>query len=400
MRRNLLPILMSMVLLSPLAIDIYLPSMPTMAAEFAVSSSEIQSTLVLFLFAMGVGQILIGPLADRFGRRPVALFGILLYGFSSLLAAAAVEFEWLQVARVLQGLAACSTSIVVFSAVRDCYSPKEGARMYSYLNGAICVIPALAPTLGGLLALQFGWRSTFIFMTLYAILMLIVVGYRFPETRPENTVRTGPLYSWGRYKPVLSDAHFMFYATACMAAMAAILCYVSYAPVWLIGHLGISELGFSGLFGLNATVNIIACFAAPVVIKKRGNRPTAMLALFLLLSAAVLIPLLQMVAPAQGLAAAFAFMAPMMLLCVGFALLLGPATSMALAGFGERAGTATAMLGFIQMSGASLLTGLVQQTDLSAPFAIALVMGCLAAALLVIMGLNRFNHWHQEQHFH
>ena len=154
MRRNLLPILMSMVVLSPLAIDIYLPSMPTMAAEFSVSSSEIQSTLVLFLFAMGVGQILIGPLADRYGRRPIAIFGILLYIASSLFAAMAMEFHWLQLARVLQGLAACSTSIVVFSAVRDCFTPKESARYYSYLNGVICVIPALAPTLGGLLALQ------------------------------------------------------------------------------------------------------------------------------------------------------------------------------------------------------------------------------------------------------
>ena len=400
MRRNLLPILMSMVLLSPLAIDIYLPSMPTMATDFAVSASDVQSTLVLFLFAMGLGQVLIGPLADRFGRRPIAIFGILLYGASSLLAAAAVEFHLLQIARVFQGLAACSTSIVVFSAVRDCYNPKEGAKIYSYLNGAICVIPALAPTLGGLLALQFGWRSTFVFMTLYAIVMLIVVGYRFPETRPAGTVTSGSLYSWERYKPVLSDPHFMFYATACMSAMAAILCYVSYSPVWLIGHLGVSELEFSGLFGLNAAVNIVACFAAPLVIRRLGNRPTAIVALSTLLVSAVTIVLMQAFGPATGLPAAFAFMLPMMLLCIGFALLLGPATSMALSAFGERAGTATAMLGFIQMSGASVLTGLVQQTELTAPYAVAVVMGTLSILLLVIMGLRRFNHWHQEQFVH
>ncbi|MGL4936916.1 multidrug effflux MFS transporter [Shewanella sp.] len=397
MRPNLLPILMLMVLLSPLAIDIYLPSMPTMATEFAVSASEVQSTLVLFLFAMGLGQILIGPLADRYGRRPVALFGIVLYGASSLLAAAALEFHWLQIARVLQGLAACSTSIVVFSAVRDCYSQQEGAKMYSYLNGAICVIPALAPTLGGLLAMQFGWRSTFVFMTLYAVLMMIVVGYRLPETRPANTVTTGALYRWGRYKPVLSNTHFLFYAFACMSAMAAILSYVSYSPVWLIGHLGVSELVFSGLFGLNALVNIVACFAAPMVIRHLGNRPTVVVALFLLLFSAVVTVAVQSVGPTVGMAAAFAFMLPMIMLCIGFALLLGPATSMALSAFGERAGTATAMLGFIQMSGASLLTGLVQQTDLPAPYAIALVMGLAAVGLLLMMAMSRFDHWHQEQ---
>ncbi|PTA48833.1 Bcr/CflA family drug resistance efflux transporter [Shewanella morhuae] len=397
MRRNLLPILMSMVLLSPLAIDIYLPSMPTMATEFAVSASDVQSTLVLFLFAMGLGQVLIGPLADRYGRRPVAIFGVLLYGASSLLAAAAIEFHWLQIARLLQGLAACSTSIVVFSAVRDCYSQKEGAKIYSYLNGAICVIPALAPTLGGLLALQFGWRSTFIFMMLYAMLMMIVVGYRLPETRPANTVTTGPLYRWSRYKPVLGNTHFLFYALACMSAMAAILSYVSYAPVWLIGHLGVSELTFSGLFGLNAVFNIVACFAAPIVIRKLGNRPTVVLALSLLILSSLAVVAAQLFGPSSGIAAAFAFMLPMMLLCVGFAFLLGPATSMALSAFGERAGTAAAMLGFIQMSGASILAGLVQQTDLIAPYAIALVMCVSSIGLLLMMTLSRFDHWHQEQ---
>ena len=315
-----------------------------------------------------------------------------------MLAAVAVEFEWLQFARVLQGLAACSTSIVVFSAVRDCFSPKEGARYYSYLNGMICVIPALAPTLGGLLALQFGWRSTFVFMTLYAILILVFVGYRLPETRPKNTVSSGPLYRWARYKPVIVETHFLFYAFACMAGMAAILSYVSYAPVWLIDRLGVSELTFSGLFGLNAAVNIVACFAAPIVIKKLGNRPTVILALAFMLVAAATEVLVQIFGPQTGLAAAFSFMLPMMLLCIGFALLLGPATSMALSAFGERAGTATAMLGFIQMSGASLLTGLVQQTSIPAPYAVALVMGGLAIILLSMMAMSRFDHWHQEQH--
>ncbi|WP_394202530.1 multidrug effflux MFS transporter [Shewanella waksmanii] len=400
MRRNLLPILMSMVVLSPLAIDIYLPSMPTMAAEFSVSASEVQSTLVLFLFAMGVGQILIGPLADRFGRRPIALAGVLLYIASSILAAVAMEFHWLQIARVLQGLAACSTSIVVFSAVRDCFTPKEGARYYSYLNGVICVIPALAPTLGGLLALQFGWRSTFVFMMLYAVIIMILIGYRLPETRPENTITSGPLYRWARYQPVLQEPHFLFYAFACMAGMAAILTYVSYSPVWLIDRLGVSELTFSGLFGLNAVVNIVACFVAPMVITRLGNRPTVIVALVAMLISALLQVVVQLVGPQQGLAAAFAFMLPMMLLCIGFALLLGPATSMALSAFGERAGTATATLGFIQMSGASLLAGLVQQTALPAPYAVALVMGLLTLVLLAMMAMPKLDHWHQEQHHH
>ncbi|WP_019615786.1 multidrug effflux MFS transporter [Psychromonas ossibalaenae] len=397
MRKNILPVLMTMVVLSPLAIDIYLPSMPVMATEFNVSAGEVQSTLVLFLFAMGIGQILIGPLADRFGRRPIAIAGILLYGLSSLVGAAAVQFEWLQIARVLQGIAACATSIVVFSAVRDSFNSQQSAHYYSYLNGVICVIPALAPTLGGLLALQFGWRSTFIFMALFAILVLLIVLYKLPETRPENTDTSGRLYHWERFKPVLRETHFMFYALTCMVGMASILTYVSYAPDWLIRHLGVSELGFSALFGLNAAVNIVACFCAPMVIKRFGNRPTVILALLTLLASAALQFIAQQWGPDAGLAAAFSFMLPMMLLCIGFALLLGPATSMALSAFGERAGTASAMLGCIQMSGAALLAGLIQQTGLSAPYAVIVLMGGLSLGLLLMMLMPRFNHWHQEQ---
>ncbi|MCE0558177.1 multidrug effflux MFS transporter [Motilimonas sp. E26] len=397
MSRKLLPILMSMVVLSPLAIDIYLPSMPEMAAEFSVSDTQIQSTLVLFILAMGIGQILIGPLADRFGRKPIALFGISLYILSSLLAVYVSEFQFLQLARVLQGIAACATSIVVFSAVRDSFSNQQSAQYYSYLNGVICVIPALAPTLGGLLALQFGWRSTFMFMMAYAIMVLVVVALKLPETRPTNTITNGPLYRWSRYQPVLANSHFVFYALTCMFAMAAILTYVSYAPSWVIKHLEVSEMTFSTLFGINALINITACFTAPKVIKKLGNRSTVVLALWLMLASGVMQLIAQMLPSSSGLLSAIYFMTPMLLLCIGFALLLGPATSMALSGFGERAGTATAMLGCMQMSGAALLTGLVQLTDLSAPYANVLMLGGGAITLLLTMAIPRLGHWHHER---
>ena len=396
MRQNLLPVLMSLVVLSPLAIDIYLPSMPAMASEFNISANEVQSTIVLFIFALGAGQILIGPLADRYGRRPVAIAGITLYIISSFVAVLAQEFSWLQFARVLQGIAACATSIVVFSAVRDSFSPKQGAHYYSYLNGMICIIPALAPTLGGILALQFGWRSTFLVMALFAIVVLFIVVAHLPETRPADTDSSGRLYHWTRFKPVLQEPHFIFYALTCMAGMAAILTYVSYAPDWLIRHIGVSELTFSSLFGLNALVNIVACFAAPVVMKRYGNRPTVIIALSCLFISAIAMSVMQQWGADTGLAGAVSFMLPMMLLCIGFALLLGPATSMALSAFGDRAGTATAMLGCIQMSGAALLSGLIQQIGLSAPDAIILLVGGVSVSLLFIMVLPRFNHWHLE----
>lgn len=396
MSRHFLIILMAMVLLSPLAIDIFLPALPTMASEFAVSQSQVQTTVTFFMFAMGLGQVLIGPIADRIGRRPVAIAGILLYGASGALGAMSENFEVLQLARILQGLAACATSIVVFSAVRDCYSNKDSARIYSYLNGAICVIPALAPSFGGLLSLQFGWRSTFVFMVFYAVIVLCIVSFKFPETRPNHTKSEGALYQWQRYQPILSNGHFLFYAACCMIGMGAILTYVTYSPVWLIDHLGISPMAFSLLFGMNALINIAACFGAPWVIKRLGNRPTVILAFSLFILAASFLSLGYLFAPSQGMEAALAFMLPMMLLCIGFALLLGPATSMALSAFGERAGTAAALLGCFQMSGASIIATGIQQTSVTAPVASIIVMGGGAFIFLAILFNRKLSHLHHE----
>lgn len=393
---SFLMLLMFMVLLSPLGIDIFLPAMPVMAQEFKVSASQIQTTVTFFMFAMGLGQILIGPLADKIGRRPVALAGICLYILSALIGAVSQEFAYLQLARLAQGLAACATSIVVFSAVRDCYSNKENARIYSYLNGAICVVPALAPSFGGLLTLEFGWRSTFIFMLAYALCVLVIVGKQFKETRPESTQSAGRLYQWSKYQPILASPHFLFYAASCMMGMGAILTYVTYSPVWLIDHLGLTSIQFSLLFGFNALINVIACFVAPKVIRKLGNRPTVIFAFGLLLVAGSLEFIGFFFGPSSGLLAGLAFMLPMLLLCIGFAFLLGPATSMALSEFGERAGTAAAMLGCIQMSGASVIAFIIQQTSIPAPVACAIIMAGGACVFLFILKNQSLAHWHHE----
>lgn len=181
-----------------------------------------------------------------------------------------------------------------------------------------------------------------------------------------------------------------------MFGMGSILTYVTYAPIWLIDHLGVSSMSFSLLFGLNAFVNIIACFVAPQVIKRFGNRPTVIIAFIFYFIAAGLEAIGYWFGPSSGMLAALSFMLPMILLCIGFALLLGPATSMALSAFGERAGTAAALLGCIQMSGASILTSLIQQTGLSAPMATMIMMGGGSILLLVIMFNERLSHWHKE----
>ncbi|MCJ2378945.1 multidrug effflux MFS transporter [Vibrio sp. ZSDZ34] len=378
--------LVALVLFSPLAIDIYLPALPQMANSFGVSDVLAQDTITWFLFAMGVGQIFAGPLADKLGRRTVALAGITIYGLSACLAWAAQSIEWMLMARLLQGLGACATSVAAFATVRDIFGPQRSGKMISYLNGAICFIPALAPILGSWLTSQFGWRSNFSFMAAFALVIGAVVMLNLKETNqtPTNT----QVFKLSRYGEVLKSPIFVFHATLCMLAMAVILGYVTSAPVILMGEMSLSMSAFTYWFAINAVFNIIACLIAPKIMDKVGTRKTIIMGISILLSAGALMLIL---APLKSAAS---FMLPIILCSVGFAFVLGASAGKALAPFGDKAGTASALLGLFQMSGAGLIIGTVQRLHLDTTTMMALLMWLLLPGLLVLLSKTA-KHWHE-----
>ncbi|WP_323939098.1 multidrug effflux MFS transporter [Aeromonas hydrophila] len=375
----LILLLVLLVLFSPLAIDIYLPAIPQMAEQLGAEVTLMQGTITWFLFSMGLGQLLVGPLADRYGRKPIALGGVLLYGLSALGAGFAASLGELMLARVLQGLGACATSVAAFSVVRDSYGPKKSGQMISYLNGAICFIPALAPLLGGWLTAKAGWSANFWFMAGYAVIVGSWLLWRMPETRPEETRSGGPLISWSRYSPVLRSPSFLFNATLCMLAMAVILAYVTAAPVQLMVRLGLDMSGFSYWFAANAALNILACFLAPRFIAKVGPRRTLRIGLLVLLLSAIALTL------AMHIEHPLAMMGPVFLSSIGFAMILGAAAGMALAPFGHCAGTAAALLGLFQMSGSGALVGFIGVLMHDPLSQLALHMWLLLPPLVVLM---------------
>ncbi|WP_280563466.1 multidrug effflux MFS transporter [Chromohalobacter sp. 48-RD10] len=375
---RLLPLLVGCVMLSPLAIDIYLPSLTVMAHEFDVPFSRLQFTVTLLLLSVGLGQVLVGPLTDRFGRRPVLLCGTVVYMVGALLGMMATSLGPLYVSRVLQGLGACASMTVAFAAVRDCFTAEQGAKLYSYLNGTLCIIPALAPVIGGSLAVTFGWRSNFAFMFVFAAVLGVVALWRFTETRPQDTVPERRLYHWARYRPVLTSVRFVYFAGLAGVIMSAILVYVSTAPVILVDRLGLSELAFSGWFGANAVVNILAFFFAPRLIHRLGRVGTVRLGLGLIIVSGVLQALIVTALPLSSVG----FMGPVGVLSVGFSLALGATSSLALEPFRERAGTAAALLGALQLGGGALLATLLLAMPLSPQWALALVGVVLVSPLL------------------
>nr|WP_086939267.1 multidrug effflux MFS transporter [Thaumasiovibrio occultus] len=382
-----------LVLFSPMAIDIYLPALPVMAVDFGVSEVRVQDTITWYMLSFGLGQLVAGPLADRFGRRPIALAGIVLYGISSSLAYLAATLDGLLFARLLQGLAACATSVSAFACVRDCFGPEKSGKMISYLNGAICFIPALAPILGSYLTIAFGWRSNFSFMAGFAVVGLLFVALGFKETKPKvtpnNTTEKAPLFSLSRYVDVLKTPQFLFNAVLCMLAMAVILAYVTSAPMWMINTLGLTMENFTAWFSVNAALNILGGFViAPVLMDKLGTRRALKAGLGMIVAGGFLMLL--------GGQTALLFMSPIFINSVGFALVLGACAGKALAPFGDKAGTAAALLGVFQMTGAGALVSVMQRLSWSAPELMALHMLLLLPALVMLM-LPLGRQWHPVQ---
>ncbi|MDX1303913.1 multidrug effflux MFS transporter [Photobacterium sp.] len=384
---RLVALMVVLVLFSPLAIDIYLPALPAMAETFAVDITRVQDTVTWFMFSLGLGQLLAGPLADRLGRRPIALGGVTIYALSAAMAYWAKTLDLLLVARLLQGLGACATSVAAFAAVRDSFGPERSGRMISYLNGAICFIPALAPILGSWLTYEFGWRSNFSFMAGFALVAGSFIALCFKETRPADTNTDGAMISLDRYMSVLREPTFLFHATLCMLSMAVVLAFVTSAPVWLMIELGLDMGQFTLWFGVNATLNILACMIAPKYMDKFGTRQTLSTGLILLvISGAAMLAF-------SSISQAWAFMVPIFMCSFGFAFVLGSSAGKALAPFGDRAGTAAALLGLFQMSGAGMMVSLTQRLDLTPPMLLTFQMWLLIPGLLILW--SKLGHrWH------
>lgn len=378
-------LLAMLVLFSPLAIDIYLPALPQISETFHVEHALAQDTITWFLFAMGVGQLFAGPLADKLGRRTVALGGISIYAVSACLAWAAQSIDMMLMARLLQGLGACATSVAAFATVRDLFGPEKSGKMISYLNGAICFIPALAPILGSWLTQEFGWRSNFSFMAGFAVIVGAILFFQMKETNPAT--EKVAVFKFERYWSVLKTPSFIFHASLCLMAMAVILAYVTSAPVVLMENLGLSMNEFTFWFGINAAFNIIAAFTAPKFMDRFGTYKTLVVGIFLLgLAGALMLVLVNQ-------ATALAFMFPIFLSSVGFAWILGASAGKALEPFGDRAGTAAALLGLFQMSGSGLLVGTMQRLQLEPQVMIALQMFLIVPALFVLFG-KAGKSWH------
>lgn len=378
-----------LVLFSPLAIDVYLPAFPEMAEAFSVDRMMIQNTMTWFMFSLGIGQILAGPLTDKYGRRPIALYGILIYTLCSISISMVHSLNTLLLLRVFQGLGACACSVAGFAAVRDYFGSHKSAQMISYINALICFGTASAPILGSWITLNFGWQGNFSFMFIFGLGAGIIIFIGLKETKPtlceEASRSTKALFSLSQYGDILRNPVFSYHAILCMLSMSVILAYVSSAPTWLMMELGLSKMQFTKWFALNAIINIIACFYTPKIINKIGSKQTLLLGMSGLLISGVVMLLLNVYREV------WAFMLPSFIASLGYALILSTAAAKALAPFSHNAGTAAALLGLFQMSGSGLIVILLLNLGLDAPILVSLIMFLIIPSFIILQSKQTKN---------
>ncbi|WP_018694366.1 MFS transporter [Algicola sagamiensis] len=360
-----------LIMLNPLAIDIYVPAVPALVDALHATTEQVKFTIPLFIAMMGICQLIAGPLSDRLGRGGIVIIGIILSMIGASIAYAADTIDTLYIARILQGIGCGCGAVTAMAIVRDLFSAKEAGRWISYLNGVIGVIPAIAPLIGSALMAQWGWRSNFAFLVIAMLPVLLLSLWAFRGGRYESMVEKGtPSRLMDDLSSILLDKNFLFFTCLNLVGISAILVYVTQAPILTIVDASMSEMRFAMLFAANACLVVVFNFLAPKVVKQFGAIQTIMAGVTLCLLSAIFIEFNAQSGP-------YWFFMSYGIATIGMSLFIGTSSGLALAPFKHCAGSSAAIMGALKMVGACLLSGLISLTVFSAQEKVALALSLL-----------------------
>ncbi len=332
-----------------LATNILLPSLPEIAAAVGVTSAQVTSAITIFLAIFAFGQLVVGPLSDRYGRRLPVLIGFAIFFAGSIWCALANDLPTLLVGRVVQAAGACATSVLSRAIARDLFEGEKLARALTFVMIAMAAAPGFSPLVGGALDQMFGWRSAFIFVAAFAALTALAYSFVFGETHHATRTALDPFAIARNYLSLSTDRRFFVPAATVSLIMGALFALFSAAPRVLIEGLGFTPLQLGSFFAGTVMIVFSAGMTATKLVPRLGLDRTIQIALGLAsLGAAVVL----LVALYDGRFLPFLAGTCIFLLGMGMVNPLGSAQS--LSPFGDRAGAASALLGFWQMISAAV----------------------------------------------
>jgi len=359
----------ALIAVAPLAMDIYLASMPSMTRALSATSEQVQLTLSLYMYAWGASQIFVGPLADRFGRRPALIAGLALFVGASAVCAASRTIETLIAARVVQAVGMAAVAVVPRAIVRDLYSGDRAARMLSLMGVVLGIAPIVAPIIGSNLHVWFGWQANFVLVAAYGAIALLCVVTALPETiKARNKRATAPAV--------------VLVAAFASSGLFAFLAGSAFAFVTVIGT---GERSFGLLFGTVMLGNIAGSIAGSRLVTLWGIDRMIRYSTRLMLCAGLALAALAWL----GIAHTAAIVIPMFLFMIALMTTMPQATAGGLTPFPEISGSAASLLLFCQFmlaSTAALIVGVTfdgTQRPMATVIAVASTLTFIAFRALV-----------------
>lgn len=373
--RALQYLLAALATLGPFSIDTYMPSFPAIGLALGASPLEVQQTLTSYLVAFAAMMLFHGALSDAFGRRRVVLVSLVFYTAASLGCAFTTDITVLLILRAMQGLAAGAGLVIGRAIIRDLYEGAEAQRLMSRVTMIFGIAPAIAPIIGGWLHTWFGWRSIFIFLTLFGGVLFIVCARYLPETLASSareSFQPKPLFA--SYRKVGSHREFQLLSLAVAFNFAGFFLYIASAPVFIIQHLHLGEHQFGWLFIPAVSGIVLGAYISGKLAGVCSLRSTIRYGYFLLFAGAILnLSYNLLTAPALPWAVLL-----VALYSTGMALAMPSISLLNLELYPRNRGMVSSLQGLVHTLGSALAAGILSPLLAQQPLHLALgMLGCV-----------------------
>lgn len=332
--------------IQPITTDLYLPTLPTLQRDLGASMAATQLTLSALIICFGAAQLVLGPLSDRFGRRPVLLAGLAVYTLASLGGALAASIEALVAWRALQGAGMAAAVTCARSIVRDLFAPQEGARVMSKALSGLGVIAMASPFIGGIVAQWLNWHAALLVVALFGAATLAIVAWRYEETVPQRNPRAtqwAPMLA--NWRAVLAHPGFRAWTLLSGFAYGGLFFLLAGTSFVYIGLLGVSKLAYGLIMMTQSFAYIVGTFWCRRLLARHGLRGAVARGGLFTLAGAISMAALAL----AGVHTVWAVMIPSMLFCIGHGVHQPCGQAGAVGPFPEKAGTAASLSGFWMM---------------------------------------------------
>lgn len=385
---RLILILGCLAALAPFSIDMYLPGFKAIAKDLNTDVPNVSLSLATFFIGISAGQLLYGPLLDKFGRKKPLYFGLSLFILSSVSCLFVTSIDQLIVLRFVQAIGCCSASVAAIAMVRDLFTVEESPKVFASLMLVIAVSPMLAPTAGGYLITALGWQSVFLFLGLMAVLMLLASMWGLPESyKPDPSYSLKPKPILGNFITVLKEPSFYTYALVSAITFSGLFAYVSSSPVVFMDLYEVSETGYGWIFALLSVFFIGFSQVNSFILRWFSSKKIVFWALLAQAIFSVLF-LLAAIYNLLNLYSTIAFIA-LFLGCLGF---INPnASALSLAPFKKNAGSASALMGALQMGLGALASAAISMfaSDVVWPMPAVMTAAALIAFACLLLGSRK-----------